>query len=188
MKLFWEEAKEGCGYILSDNRSLKSMYSRLAILERHFSGNGGKVKSFCAPRCKRGAEPWGAEGRLGTSWCCERPPSWITCGRLCAICPEVLLRTLLRPLAGDSGGTSVGKPRAWSESVRCGPMTSAMISRSCLSWSCENCEPEESCGRSGEESGRSASVDTSGFTLDVVGAGRRGPVTCVWWLVARSCS
>ena len=57
----------------------------------------------------------------------------------------------------------MGKPRAWSESVRCGPMTSAMILRSWLSWLCENCEPEESCGRSGEESGRSASMDTSGF-------------------------
>ena len=27
----------------------------------------------------------------------------------------------------------------------------------------------------------SASVDTSGFTSDVGGAGRQGPVTCVWW-------
>ena len=34
------------------------MYSRLAILERNFSGNGGKVRSFWAPRCMRGAEPW----------------------------------------------------------------------------------------------------------------------------------
>ena len=104
---------------MSDNRSLKSMYSHLAILERSFSGNGGKVGSFRAPRCKRGAEPWGGDGRLGTSWCCDRPPSWITCGRLCVICSEVLLRTLLRPLARERGGTSVGKPGAWSESVRC---------------------------------------------------------------------
>ena len=35
----------------------------------------------------------------------------------------MLLRALLRPQAGGSGGTSVGKPRAWLESVRCGPMT-----------------------------------------------------------------
>ena len=40
------------------------MYSRLAILEGNFSGNGGKVRSFWAPRCKRGAEPWGADERL----------------------------------------------------------------------------------------------------------------------------
>ena len=37
----------------------------------------------------------------------------------------MLLRVLLRPLAGGSGGTSVGKPRAWLESVRCGPMTAS---------------------------------------------------------------
>ena len=166
------------------------MYSCLAILERSLSGNGGKVRLFWAPRCKRGAEPWGANGRLGTSWCCDRPPSWTTCGRLCVICPEVLLRTLLRPLAGERRGTSVGKPGAWSESVRYGPMTSAMISQSWLSWSCENGEPEEGCWpcwRSGERSGGSASVDTSGVTFDVGGAGRQGPVTCVWLPFAYSC-
>ena len=188
LKLFWEEAKEGCGYILSDNRSLKSMYSCLTILERNFSGNGGKVRLFSAPRCNREAEPWGADGRLGTSWCCEWPPSCITCGRLFVICPMVLLRTLLRPLAEERGGTSVCKPRAWSESVCWGPMTSAMISRSWLSWSCENCEPEERCWRSGEESRWSTSVNISGFMFDVVGAGRRGPTTCVWWPFACSCS
>ena len=164
-------------HVLSDNRSLK--LTRLATLEHSFSDNGGKVRSFWAPICKRGAEPWGADGRLGTSWCCDRPPSW-TCGRLCVICPEVLLsRTLLRPLA-EERGASVGKPGAWSESVRWGSMKSAMISRSWLRRSYENGESEESCCRSGEQSDWSASVDTSRFTFDVSGAGQQRPVTCVW--------
>ena len=33
------------------------MYSRLAILERSFSSNGGKVRSFELPDA-RGVEPW----------------------------------------------------------------------------------------------------------------------------------
>ena len=164
------------------------MYSRLAILECSFSSNGGRVRSFWAPRCKRGAEPLGADGRLGTSWCCDGLPSWTTCGRLCVICPEVWLSTLLRPLAGERGAPSVGKPGAWSESVRWGPMKAAMILRSWLNWSCENGESEESYWRAGEQSDWSASVDTSGFRFDFDGAGRRGPVTCVWWPFACSCS
>ena len=51
-------------------------------------------------------------------------------------------------------------------------MTSAMISPSWLSWSYKNGEPEEGCWRSGEQSGRSASTDTSGFMFDVGGAGQ----------------
>ena len=34
VKLFWEEAKEGCGYMLSERSSVKSMYSRLDIFEQ----------------------------------------------------------------------------------------------------------------------------------------------------------
>ena len=45
VKLFWEEAKEGCGYVLSERSSVKSMYSRLDIFERSFSGSGGRVGS-----------------------------------------------------------------------------------------------------------------------------------------------
>lgn len=45
VKLFWEDAKEGCGYMLPDQSSLKSMYPHLVILEQSFSGSGGKVGS-----------------------------------------------------------------------------------------------------------------------------------------------
>ena len=45
VKLFWQEAKEGCGYMLSEKSSLKSMYSRLDIFEQSFSGSGGRVRS-----------------------------------------------------------------------------------------------------------------------------------------------
>ena len=45
VKLFWEEAKEGCGYMLSERSSVKSMYSRLDIFEQSFSGSGGRVRS-----------------------------------------------------------------------------------------------------------------------------------------------
>ena len=119
------------------------MYSCLAILERSFSSNGGKVRSFELPDAKEGQNPGKTRHQLvlwSAAW-----PSWTTCGRLCVICTEVLLRTLLRSLAGERGGTSVGKPGAWSGSVRWGPMTSAMISRSWPNWSCENDEPEEGC-------------------------------------------
>ena len=43
VKLFWKEAKEECRCILSGKSSLKSMYSRLAMSERSFYVNGGKV-------------------------------------------------------------------------------------------------------------------------------------------------
>lgn len=45
VKLFCDEAWEGCGYMLSVSKSLKSMYSRLVILVRIFSGSGGNVLS-----------------------------------------------------------------------------------------------------------------------------------------------
>ena len=44
VKVFWEEAKEGCGYMVSERSSLKSMYSRLDIFERSFSGSSGSVR------------------------------------------------------------------------------------------------------------------------------------------------
>lgn len=43
VKLFCKEAKEGFRCILSGKSSLKSMYSRLAMSERSFYGNGGRV-------------------------------------------------------------------------------------------------------------------------------------------------
>ena len=57
MKLFWAEAKEGCGYMFSDNSSLKSMYSRLEILAHSLSGSSGKDRSdWVAAVPSRGAE------------------------------------------------------------------------------------------------------------------------------------
>ena len=46
VKLFWGEAKEGCGYMLSERSSLKSMYSHWDIFEQSFSGSGGRVGSY----------------------------------------------------------------------------------------------------------------------------------------------
>ena len=52
VKLFGAEAKEGYGYKLSVKSLLKSMYLRLVILERSFSGTSGNLVSLaveCGP-------------------------------------------------------------------------------------------------------------------------------------------
>lgn len=107
------------------------MYSCLAILERSFSGSGGKVGSWWGTANAAWLTwPWEARGRLGTSWSCEEPPSCIVFEGCCRFCFEALNAALLVGLAGERSGMLANKPGASLQPEHWGPTASAMCWRS----------------------------------------------------------
>lgn len=79
MKLFWEDAKEGCGYMLPDQSSLKSMYPHLVILVTHIWLSAGERSCMLAnkPGASLGLEHLGPtasaiSSRNWSSWLREK--------------------------------------------------------------------------------------------------------------------
>ena len=101
--------------------------------------------------------PWDACGRLGTNLLRERPPSWMTLGRVTPFrfCSVAVIATTFRGLAGDRRGTSASRKGASPGPERWEPTVSAINSWSWPSWSGENWEPGvgEGCRWPAEQEG-----------------------------------